>query len=43
MSKDLKRTQQHARELARSGKFVGLAASFWKIQFQLFRRAQQRR
>ena len=32
MSKDLKRIQQHARELARSGKFVGSRAVAFELQ-----------
>ena len=34
MSKDLKRIQQHARELARSGKFVGSRAVAFELQFE---------
>ena len=34
MSKDLKRIQQRARELARSGKFVGSLAVAFELQFE---------
>ena len=34
MTKDLKRIQQHARELARSGKFVGSRAVTFELQFE---------
>ena len=34
MSKDLKRIQQHARELARSGQFVGSRAVAFELQFE---------
>ena len=34
MSKDLKSIQQHARELARLGKFVGSRAVAFELQFE---------
>ena len=34
MSKDLKRIQQHARGLARSGKFFGSRAVAFELQFE---------
>ena len=34
MSNDLKHIQQHARELARSGRFVGSKAVAFELQFE---------
>ena len=34
MSKDLKRIQQRARELARSGRFVGSKGGAFELQFE---------